>query len=428
MVEIERKLQEEEQWWNRAVPVANVFDLFNEKAGLLNEVVVRGRIVATRNHKNSAFMDLQDQTGKIQLIVDKNNNNQQDQILPYGTIVGVRGTLTITKAGEPSLEINELKNFFTPNSVAIPDKSSNTIINFEKLEIIKQIAILNGNLRGILVENGFLEFQTQVLKTNHEAGTARAFATRQNSSEKEVYLRLTMETELRKLQAVGFERVFELGKSFRNEGRDKNHLPEFSLLEAYSAYTNLSKMLQIFGNLINNAVVKTSELVHISNPKLFHHWNVMNYMDIETQVMKIVDTDSSKRSVEQKIMSVIKKNIAPAIQAPTFLVYLPSKMSPFAKRLEDNQKYSQRAWAIARGKTFCDIYEDETNSDILIENLKWQDDNLARGEHISHVNNELVNLSEIGLPPSSSFGLSLNRFYAIVNGFDDVRNTELFEN
>ena len=425
MIELEPKLEASKNWWDEVTPVIDVLKSFDSQE-LTAQAVVRGRTVAIRDHKNLTFADLRDQTGKIQLVVSK-KDNFSDLLLQDGDLIAAHGTTIKTRTGEPSLKLDEIKIFNSPIDLVESNHNLSIIGNREKLELLRQISMFNSNLRRGLIERGFLEFQTQVLRETYEAGTARPFVTWQNSSEKNVYLRLTMETDLRKLQAAGFEKVFELGKSFRNEGKDRNHLPEFSLLEAYSAYTDLPVSLQLFGGLLDNAMIELSKEMPIQNPNMFHRWKVLSYLEIEPQIIEIISRDQSARPMEQKIMTAIKKEVAPSIQKPTFLINLPSRMSPFAKRSDNNPSCSQRAWAIANGRTFCDIYEDETNPSVLEENLKWQDDNLMRGQHISHISNELLALSKIGLPPSSSFGLSLNRLYAIINNFEDVRTTELFE-
>lgn len=396
------------------------------------EITVRGRVVALRDHKKTIFADIQDQTGMIQVMVNKELVTE-DFIPQVGDLMSVGGVLKRSNRGELSVQLQKSTKYASPGSLgSIPADQlalrqvGEMIENPERFKLIKKISIFNSALKKQMDNRGFFEFQTPVLKRTHEAGTARPFETFHNSLSKPVFLRLTMESELRKLLASGFERVFEFGKSFRNEGMDKKHLPEFSLLEAYSAYTTLPEMLTLFSGVVHEALIETSDAVDVPNSDLFVNWEIVEYSQIEDEVMILVANDHSDRSTEQKIMSVIKKNIVPRIQSPTFLVHLPSNMSPFAKRVKENGNYSQRAWAIAGGLTFCDIYEDETDPKVILENLLWQDNNLSRGEHVSHKNNQLAVVSKIGVPPSSSFGLSMNRLHMIINNLDDVRDTEVF--
>lgn len=404
--------------------------------------LIRGRVVKIREHKNTIFFDLKDESGQIQIIFAKQEGASYRPIV--GDLLIVEGKAILSISGEPSLCMDSCqivaRREKTENRVDRNPKKGHLLGSFENLiydtrafELAKNIALLTSNMRTTLNKDGFVEFETPILKNIHEAGTSRPFTTWHNSLRKEMYLRTTVESELKKLLAAQFEKVYEIGKLFRNQGLDRKFLPEFTVLEAYVAYINYTKLMNYFQYLVYQSLVQTYGDGKIETQSgavldFSKRWQVVSCLELMPEIDSLLSTENLEEPYEQRIVKAIDKVVVPQITQPTFIIDYPAAMSPLAKRRSDNLEIAERAIAVADGKTFCDLFSDETDPSQLLENFLWEDKFLYGGKHIDHQQNQLIKVAKEGMPPSASFGLSMSRLYMIVNGVNDIRDTALFLN
>src|SRR4030042_3409991 len=320
------------------------------------------------------------------------------------------------------------------------------ITDHEARELFGMNARFSAALRQGLYQRQFLEFETPVLRENFAAGAAHPFSTHHNALGKDVYLRLTSEIELKELLVGGFEKVFELAKSFRNERADRIHNPEFTLLEAYQAYTDYRKIMTLTQDLVTESVIsavgssviqykgrgidfgKPWEVISASEAMEkycgFGLRDIPNLRTAQEKAKKLA-IDASKLTYGHTVSKFLETIIQPQIVDPTFVVYLPAEMSPLVKPLQANPCLTERAWVFAGGLFFCDIYSDLTDPDKLQARFEQQDEELGTTNTI-HANNNLVKIAKAGMPPSAGFGLSVSRFAMLLMNKDHILDTIVF--
>jgi lysyl-tRNA synthetase class 2 len=438
---------------------------FNQYKAGEEKAIVIGRLISLRKMGRIAFGHIIDESDQIQLVFDigtLEGYSEHIRTLKLGDLILVRGGAFITNTQEKSLRCEELTRLASC-SLPLPDKYHgiqdiytkrkdrvlDLLTDRENFEFFRKGSIFVSELRMNLLKRGFLEFQTPILRRRFAAGAARPFSTEHNVWNKKAYLRLTPEIELRQLLIAGYEKVFELGKSFRNEGSDRIHNPEFTLLETYQAYSDFRDMMCLTEELIRDALLESfgtlrfpskSEEVDFSKP-----WKAieapelcfsricsgaslaeMDSMDKVERVASTMGIDVEGLSYGQAISKFLEVIIQPQIIQPTFIVHLPSGMSPFAKSRPDDPRWAERAWAFAGGIFFGDIYSDLTDPDELLQRLKKQDEELGIRGNVSHIENDLVNALRYGAPPSAGIGISIDRLLMIVGNKKHVLDTMLF--
>ena len=300
-------------------------------------------------------------------------------------------------------------------------------------------------MRKFLSDEGFLEFDTGIIKSKYDGGDSKPFITHHNALNETFYLRVTTEMQLKQLLIAGYDRVFELGKSFRNEGIDHIHYPEFTLLELYSAYSTCNDVMNIVKNLILHiaSTIKQENIVYNGN-KIFlgDNWDIISSKDAFKKYANI-DIDelrtskdmirnisssmgySGPQDLAKLIAKVIDVKIKPNLIRPTFLIDLPIELSPFAKPKAEDNMYAERAWLYIGGLDICDIYSDLLDREVVIERFKMQDKQEEKGKQ-THMREEFVEALLYGMPPSAGVGMSVSRIEMLFNDVDNIRDIILF--
>jgi len=449
------------------VYVENYLASFEQYMVNKERTTLLGRLVRLRKMGKITFGHLADESGQIQLVFDeKTLQNYPDHIksLNLGDLILINGKAFVTNSGEKSLMCGDF-TCLASCSAPLPDKYHgikdvytkrkdrilDLITNRESFEFFRKASVFVSELRMNLLRRGFLEFETPILRRKFVAGAAKPFSTQHDAWGEQAYLRLTSEIELKQLLVSGYEKVFELGRSFRNEGSDRIHNPEFMLLEAYQAYANYRDMMDLTENLVRSAVleifgtlrfVSRAGEVDFSKPWRVVEANELCFSNIcgGANLIEMANMENVRRvamalgldieglSYGQAISKFLEIIIQPQVLQPTFIVHLPIEMSPLVSGKPDNPRLAERAWAFAGGIFFCDIYSDLSDPNELLQRLKKQDEELGVRGNISHTDNDLVNALKYGAPPSAGMGISIDRLLMVVGGKKHVLDTMLFPN
>ena len=455
-------LQESFRERNNITPIGDILIDFQEG----RQASIRGRIVEQRSHGHVVFLDLQEESGRLQLRFQAPETGSLD--FGLGDIVEVCGTTYMSSRGSPSLDvvnISVIAGCRDPQGIGelmkaarhrsdVPRKSPGCVLaDRERFEFAAACSRAGFAARAFLHGEGFLEFDTSVLQPKFDAGLARPWESRSSHGDA-FFLRLTSELRLKELLGLGYERVFELGKSFRNEDMGRLFLPEFTLLEVGRAFAVCTDMMALFERMtasVVSDVAGSSRLPVHGDPACVMDfgapWKRVSFDEAVRKFSTLeISTDMPPERIHslllqkgfiaegdlfhQAIKRIVRNIIVPNIRVPTFIVGLPRDLSPFTKPDEENPNLSQRAIPAVDGLSLGDIYTDINDPVELRASLKRQADEVSRRHGASKdINEDFLRLMELGMPPSASLGVSFNRFLLIFRpkGIPrDVRETILF--
>jgi len=442
-------------------------DILNDFEGYEGkEVVIAGRLMAKRVMGKASFCNIQDRNGRIQSYVSRNDIGEESYAdfkkYDIGDIVGIRGFVFKTKMGEISVHAQEVK-LLTKSLQILPEKFHglkdqelryrqryvDVIVNPEVKEVfIKRSAIIK-EIRNVLDSKGFLEVETPTLQTIPGGASARPFITHHNALDIDMYCRIALELPLKRLIVGGFERVYEIGRVFRNEGIDLRHNPEFTLMELYQAYTDYHGMMDITEEIfrevtkkVNGSTVLTYGGHELDLGKPFARKTmveaVKEYSGVDFNEIK--DTEEARKIAKEKgvefeerhakgdILNLffeefVEKNI---IQ-PTFIMDYPVEVSPLTKRKPDMPEYTERFELFIVGREYGNAYS-ELNDPI---------DQRARFDHQAKmremgddeanlIDEDFMTALEYGMPPTGGLGIGIDRMVMLLTGQNSIRDVILF--
>ncbi len=425
-----------------------------------------GRILAIRRQGKISFLDLNDGTGQIQLVISEDDLNEESKIVlsetDLGDFLNARGTLFLTKRGEKSLQVGNL-SMAAKSLRPLPDKWAG-LENLEErtrrryLDLLNQEVrkrfIVRSNLikaiRNFLNEAGYLEVETPMLQPLPGGATAKPFMTKHEALDMDLYLRIAPELYLKMLLVGGFNKIFELNRNFRNEGIDATHNPEFTMLEFYESYSNAERQMILVEKLVKETLLKT-----LNKKTLLIKGKEINYFDQSferiTYAKLISDTlqisikdglsrqelEEKAREIGQKVAphetpekildNLYKKVSRPKILSPTFITDYPLAMSPFAKRKEDNPNLIDRFQLVFGGLEIVNAFSELNDPLDQRERYKKEDEKSAKGEdEISPSDESYLEAMEYGLPPAGGVGLGVDRLVMLATGTENIREVILF--
>ena len=435
-----------------------------EAAGTV--VKVAGRLMAIRGHGKTCFMDLQDKTGKIQLYVRKDEMGEDAysvvKLLDIGDIVGVEGVVFKTHMGEPSIRVQKLE-FLSKALKPLPEKWHglkdkeiryrqryvDLIVNPEVREVfIKRTQIIK-SIRHILDDEGYLEVETPVLNTISGGATARPFVTHHNALDIDLYLRIATELNLKRLIVSGMERVYELGRVFRNEGMDIKHNPEFTTLELYQAYGDFNTMMDITEKLVSETAQRVLGTMKISYEgteiDLTPPWPRMTMIEA---VKKYSGKDfTSVKDVEEARKMAKEANVAfePAwgvgkilnaffdayvekeLVQPVFITGHPKEISPLAKSSQADPEITDRFEGFIYGRELCNGFTELNDPIDQRERFEKQVEERAAGDdEAGMMDEDFINALMHGLPPTGGLGIGIDRLVMFLTGAVSIRDVLLF--
>ncbi len=434
-------------------------------------VTVAGRITARRNMGKITFMDLCDSSGKIQLLCGELLDIDQNHLLKeidIGDIIGASGRLFRTKTKEPTIAVSDL-TLLAKSLQPLPEKWHglsdidtryrqrylDLISNPEAKETFKIRSQVIVAIRQFLNQRGFLEVETPVLQPSAGGALARPFVTHHQALDQDFYLRIATELHLKRLIIGGFDKVYELGRIFRNEGISTKHNPEFTTLESYEAYADYNdvmKMLEKMVSKVSQQVLGTSQVKFGEHTlDLVPPWQrlslrqvIERYSGIDFE--KFPDADSLRAEMLRLKMEVdmqkdrgrlidglISTFVEPNLMQPTFLIDYPVEMSPLAKTKPDDKRLVERFEAFAGGMEIANAFT-ELNDPIeqrerfkkQLEYKKSVTREEADTEEMETVDEDFLLALEYGMPPTGGLGVGIDRLVMLLTNQQSIREVILF--
>lgn len=442
-----------------------VMDNFDELEN--KDVTIAGRIMGKRVMGKASFCHIQDGDGKIQLYVSINDlgeeSYKQFKEDDIGDIIGVTGFVFKTRTGEVSIHAKEV-TLLSKSLKPLPEKFHglkdqdlryrqryvDLIVNPEvKDAFIKRTQIIK-EMKRILDDKGYLEVETPILNTISGGATAKPFITHHNTLDIDMYLRIATELNLKRLVVGGIEKVYEIGRIFRNEGMDLKHNPEFTSIELYSAYENLEDMM----NLTEELVVKIAEKVcgtlklnyQGTDIDLTPAWKRITMIDSIREVTGIdfneINTDEEAREVLKKlnieedpiknsrgdiIAQVFDEKVEETLIQPTFIYEYPIENSPLAKKVVGKPNMTQRFELFIGGREYANAFSELNDPIDQYERFKNEIKNREKGdEEAGMMDNDYINALEIGLPPTGGMGMGIDRLVMLLTDSASIRDVLLF--
>lgn len=317
------------------------------------------------------------------------------------------------------------------------DRLAGLLSESTSFQLFRRISQGTKEIRKFLWSQGFDEFSTGILQQQREAGTARPFTTYCNANQREYTLSLTSELKLRKLQVAGFENVFEILQSFRNEGMDSMHSPEFTLLEVCRTGADGEAMMQLLESMLNIVMVECGTTLPLSSEDKTAPFMRLTFYDACERILGIPRVDCFLKTFVDKypeqfgsdmgtftwVFKVINKLIGPHFKDPVFITRIPSGISPLIKVCADDPSTTDRAALLIQGIDVADVYADENNPKLVRSAMERQFQEVG-----VPVNEEYLRALEYGMPPSGSIGMGLNRLFMTMRGDlpANIRETILF--
>jgi lysyl-tRNA synthetase class 2 len=438
------------------------------------DVAIAGRIIARRVFGKLAFFALQDDTGTIQLYLDKKRIsetmadvpdafNHLKQLTDIGDIIGAKGTIKRTEKGELSVYVSRY-TMLTKSLLPLPDKWHgltdtekryrqryvDLIVNPDVRETFRRRAKITAAIRRYLEEQDFIEIETPVLQTEAGGADARPFITYHNTLQMDLYLRIATELPLKRLVVGGFEKVFELGRIFRNEGISTRHNPEFTSVEIYQAYADYHDMMQLAENIITTAaqeVLGTLKITYQGEaidltppwPRVTMHELVQKQTGLDFTQFKTLEeakTAAKKVGIErvEECQSIGKllnecfeqKGEETLIQ-PTFVLDYPVEISPLAKPHREKPGLVERFELFMVGRETANAFSELTDPIDQRQRLEAQAARKAAGDlEAQGVDEDFVTALEYGMPPTGGMGIGIDRLVMLLTDCASIRDAIAF--
>ncbi|MBE7035833.1 MAG: lysine--tRNA ligase [Ruminococcaceae bacterium] len=429
------------------------------------KVTVAGRLMSKRGMGKVMFCDLQDIDGRIQLFVKKDMLDEEYTAfkkLDIGDILGATGEVFTTQTGEISIKVEsytllskslqplpEKFHGLTDTDIRYRQRYVDLIMNTEvKDTFIKRSKII-ASIRNYLNNQGFLEVETPMLVANAGGAAARPFETHFNALSEDFKLRISLELYLKRLIVGGLERVYEIGRVFRNEGLDTRHNPEFTLMELYQAYTDYHGMMDLTENLYRHVaqeVLGTTKIVYngvemdlgqpfqrITMVEAVKKYAGVDFDQIHTleearTVAKEHHVEFEDRHKKGDILSLFFEEYAEEhLIQPTFVMDHPIEISPLTKKKPENPEYVERFEFFMNGWEMANAYSELNDPIDQRERFKAQEELLAQGDEEANTTDEdFMNALEIGMPPTGGIGFGIDRMCMLLTDSAAIRDVLLF--
>lgn len=436
-------------------------DLFVENSDEQAEVSVAGRIVIFRNMGKASFIKLLDRDGQIQVYVTKNIIGEESYAefvkMDIGDVVGVTGRLFKTSTGEITVRASSVI-LVSKSLRPLPDKWHgltdsdqiyrqrylDLIINKESRTRAKQRCQIIREIRQFLWNREFEEVETPILQMIAGGAAARPFATHINALDQDCYLRIAPELFLKRMLIAGFDRIFELGRSFRNEGLSRKHSPEFTVIEIYQAYTDYHGMMDLVYDLIQylcEKILGTNIITRADGLQinLGGEWPVKTYSELVIQATGNPDWFTLPK--EEKLNfchevgletdphcedfevtnDVYSKLVEAKLMQPTFVTQLPRELCPLAKLNVNDDRYLDVFELCINGQEIAPAYSEQNNPIIQREMFEKQ-----IGEEKQNLDNDFLLAMEYGMPPAGGMGIGIDRLVTLLTGAQSIRDVILF--
>ncbi|MCE2862794.1 MAG: lysine--tRNA ligase [Opitutaceae bacterium] len=429
-------------------------------------VTVAGRLVTIRDMGKSQFVKILDQQGQIQLYVKKDVVGDEAYAafkkLDLGDIIGASGTLFVTKTGEVTVRVDScvlVSKALRPlpekwHGLSDPEqvyrqRYLDVIVNAESRTRLLLRPRVISHIRRFLEARHFIEVETPVLESTAGGAAARPFKTHHNALGADFYLRIATELRLKRMLVGGFDRVFEIGRIFRNEGVSRKHNPEFTMMEVYQAYSDYRGMMELIRDLLTSLVrdvVRPADgslkLKHAASGQDIDFgapWREVRYKDLIREATG--DADWFARSKAEKIEGaerlglginpaweefeitneIFSKKIEPNLIQPTFVTHLPKELCPLAKITRDDPTTIDVFELIIGGMEVAPAYSEQNDPDVQRQMFEAQ-----AGEERQNIDQDFLLALEHGMPPAGGMGLGIDRLCILLTGAESIRDVILF--
>ena len=432
-------------------------------------VSIAGRIMLKRVMGKASFCNVQDKTGNIQVYVARNELGDEPfeeykdfKKMDIGDIVGVKGYPFVTKTGEKSIHATEV-TLLSKSLQILPEKHlglTNTDLRYRqryldlimnpevKETFIKRSKIIS-EIRKYLDGQGFMEVETPMLVHNAGGAAARPFETHFNALDEDVKLRISLELYLKRLIVGGLERVYEIGRVFRNEGVDTRHNPEFTLMELYQAYTDYHGMMDLTENLYRHLAEKVcgsakieyngiemdlskpfERLTMVDAVKKYAgvDWNEVETVEQARELAKEHHVEFEEHHKKGDILNLFfEEFVEEHLVQPTFIMDHPIEISPLTKKKPENPEYVERFEFFMNGWEMANAYSELNDPIDQRERFKAQEELLALGDEEANTTDEdFMNALEIGMPPTGGIGFGIDRMCMLLTNAAAIRDVLLF--
>jgi lysyl-tRNA synthetase class 2 len=450
----------------RTHAICEAFSGWDDFAEQEKEIVLAGRIRSMRGHGGMTFIDVEDGTGKMQALLKKDGLGEKSYSFfcdnfDIGDFIEVRGILFVTKRGEKTIDVAGYK-MLAKSLLPLPEKWHglqdveeryrkrylDLIFNEDvRKKFIIRTQIIK-TIREFLDARGFMEVETPILQTIYGGATAKPFKTYFNAYDMEVFLRIAPELFLKKLLVGGFEKVYEFARNFRNEGADKQHNPDFTMLEFYWAYADYKQLMKLTEELITYVLQKvlgTTKIIYQGVELDFAApWPRLEYADLLKKYAKVdywelnrdglaakakeLGVEFEKTAGKPEIADEIyKKYCRPNIIQPVFLIHYPKECKPLAKQLKQDGPVSANFQLVANGFELLNAFSEQNDPIEQAARLQEQEVLFKQGfEEAQRTDTDFIEALEHGMPPAAGLGMGIDRLAALLTDSNALREIILF--
>ncbi len=419
------------------------------------KVRVSGRLVSKRVMGKSSFAHIKDSAGQIQLFMSLDKLGEEKYRLfkdiDIGDFIGAEGELFLTRTGEKTVMAQDFV-FLTKSLRPLPEKWHrlrdvetryrkrylDILVNPESSDILRARSFIIEGIREFLTERNFIEVQTPVLQEVAGGAAAKPFKTLHNVYHTHLYMRIAPELYLKRLLVGGWDRVFEIGNNFRNEGLSAMHNPEFTMAEIYAAYTDYNFMKKIAKEIIVSVAEKMKKMGYSVPPEILKEWKQADYWELLTshtghdfspemdyekikEAADILKIPPGKDSAEKLLDRIFSHYVEDKLLSPTIVSGYPASASPLAKKSPRNPLVAQRFEIFIKGMELGNAYSEQNDPGVQREIFEKQAE-----EEGSDIDLDFLEALEYGMPPASGLGIGVDRLTMALTGAESIREVILF--
>ncbi|MEA4816055.1 MAG: lysine--tRNA ligase [Lachnospiraceae bacterium] len=430
------------------------------------EVTIAGRLMTKRVMGKASFCDIYDRNGKIQAYVRKDDVGEEIYAdfkkFDIGDIIGIKGVVFITHKGEISVKAYEIK-LLSKSLQVLPEKFHglkdqetryrqrylDLIVNPEVKDTFFKRSKIISEIRNFLENRGYIEVETPVLQTIYGGASARPFMTHHNALDLDMYLRIALELPLKRLIVGGFEKVYEIGRVFRNEGVSIRHNPEFTLIEIYEAFTDYKGMMEITESMLRHVASKVlGKTVFKCGEHEIDLGEPFERMTMIDAIKKYADIDFDEVETLEEARALAKKNhvefeerhakgdivnlffeefVEKNLIQPTFIMDYPVEISPLTKRKPDKPDYTERFELFIVGREYGNAYSELNDPIDQRKRFEHQEAMRAAGdEEANMIDEDFLTALEYGMPPTGGLGIGIDRVVMLLTESTSIRDVILF--
>ncbi len=456
--------------------VKEIIENFSSLSENSSEIALAGRIMSIRRMGRASFSHIMDKSGRLQIYIREDKAGREAyrlfKLLDIGDIIGVSGTIFKTRTGEITLLVNKLtllskslrplpivKEKIEENEKIVYDAFADKELRYRQRYVD---LVVNSDVRGVftlrskivsvmrqyLEGKGYLEMETPILQPLYGGAFAKPFVTHHNALDIDFYLRIADELYLKRLIVGGFEGVYEISKDFRNEGMDRDHNPEFTMMELYVAYEDYEFMMNLVEDMLSTICVKLFGKTQIAYQgeeiDLKPPWKRISYFeaikqytgyDLYQKDISELKTVAKKLNVEligevdkgKIIDEIFSEFVEPKLIQPTFIKDYPLELSPLAKKHRSNEKLVERFEGFVAGKELCNAFSELNDPIDQRERFEEQARLRAKGdEEAMIIDEDYIRAMEYGMPPTAGLGIGIDRLVMLLTDSPSIRDVILF--